>query len=103
MVSEPVWRTDKSSRKEIHFCNPCRWLRDWSEGQLMVRKLAERLAAAWRHSGCSGKGDWRWHPMAERLLGCAGRLVDRQHGVHCGALLARILHGSLADRIGAQS
>src|SRR5260370_10869976 len=67
----------------------------------MVRKLAERLAAAWRHSGCSGKGDWRWHPMAERLLGCAGSLVDRQHGVHCGALLTGFLHDSMLDRFRA--
>src|SRR5258706_8962454 len=63
----------------------------------MVRNLAERLAAARRHRGCSGKGNWRWRPMADRLLGCAGRLVDRQHGVHCGALLTGFLHDSVLD------
>jgi len=68
----------------------------------MVRNLAERFAAAWRHSGCSGKGDWRWHPMAERLLGCAGRLVDCQHGVHCGALLTGFLHDTVLDRYRAR-
>ncbi len=35
--------------------------------------------------------------MAERLLGCAGGLVDRQHGVHCGALLAGTLRDSVLD------
>ena len=57
--------------------------------KFVVGKFAERGAAAGRYRGGAGEGDRRRDAVAGRIYCGAGRVLDRKHGVHRGALLMK--------------
>src|ERR1700687_229824 len=87
VVSQPGGRNHTGGREVSDFCDSRRRVGNRRERKLVVRAFAECGVAAGRHGGCSGKGDWRRHPVASGVPGNASGVIHCQHHIYCFALL----------------